>query len=208
MANWGPAAQRTHQVLDTDDDVEWEALNMVKAQKKRILFKRSDQLVHLQDIALSYSDQNVARAGELLRHALIGNDVPAPVPGPGWNRYGGLVASAGDRGCPYDHTNIAAMMDEITRIWGFDEMGIFKFADSPYNPAKWGPTRDFYRVFDHDACEQLSERRSSDPEKMAFFAHTACTHRMIVAHITSLMGCDYLEVDFSYVSQHTHLQGS
>ena len=204
----GSGEDRTNRVWDTDNDAKWLVRNQLVAQRERILLDLPGQLGHVQAVAMSYTDQNVARAGELLRAALIGNDLPAPLPSPYWARYGGRVESAGDRGCPYDHHHIAAMMAEIYAIWADDELGIFKFASCPYVHGNgWGPTRDFYRVFDHDACEQLSERRSSDPEEMAFFAHTAYTHRMIIAHITSLMGCDSLDVDYSYVIKQTHFLG-
>ena len=101
------------------------------------------------------------------------------------------------------------MMSEISRIWDDDEMDLFKFAHCPYvHGIGWGPPRDYYRAFDREQCEQLMGRSTSDTDEMIYFAHTACTHRMIIAHITSLMGCDYLDVDYSYVTKQTHLQGS
>ena len=58
------------------------------------------------------------------------------------------------------------MMGKISRIWGDDEMDLFKFADCPYiHGIGWGHTRDFYRVFKRSDCEQLMERSISDPER-------------------------------------------
>ena len=87
-------------------------------------------------------------------------------------------------------------------------MDLFKFADCLYVPnIGWGNTCIYYRVFDRDECEQLMGRATADPVEMNYFAHIACMHRMVIAHITSLMGCSYLDVDYSYVSKQPHLQG-
>ena len=90
-------------------------------------------------------------------------------------------------------------MGEIRKIWEEEDMLLFRHGYCPFVLGTgWGPTRH-YRVFDRDQCEQLMGRSTCDPDELKYFTHTACTHRMIIAHITRLMGCDYLNVDYSYV---------
>ena len=68
--------------MDEDNRRKWVVRNQIVVQRERMLLDTPGQLSHLQALALSYTDQNVARAGELLRATLSGNDLPAPLPGP------------------------------------------------------------------------------------------------------------------------------
>ena len=87
-------------------------------------------------------------------------------------------------------------------------MDLFKHAHCPFVLGTgWGQILKYYRAFDRDQCEQLMGRPTCDRDELKYFAHTACTHRMIIAHITSHMGCDYLGIDYSYVIKQTHTGG-
>ena len=100
------------------------------------------------------------------------------------------------------------MMAEIRKIWEEDDTLLFRHGHCPFVlDTGWGRTCRYYRVIDRDQCEQLMGRSTCDPDELKYFAHTACTHGMIIAHITSLMGCDYLDADYSYITKQTHTEG-